>query len=173
MHHHPSFITVLTAAIRRTPAGLGRATTMRHWVRSGALVVGTALGLSLAGAPVARSAQAENQLAIEPGTVISEIAVNAITQLSCAGGLCTCPAGQIATGGGAECSGRDTLMSSVPVGSPATSWRARCQRLTEVRFAAPVVAGPNAGATTLPVVVDIQRLDGLPPATTHVICATP
>ena len=173
MQHDAIFRNMLTSAIRRTSASLWRQTARRHWFRSGALVVGTALGLSLVGTPVARSAQVDNQLANEAGEVITQITVNAITQLSCAGPLCACPVGQIATGGGAECAGRDTLMSSFPSGSPANSWRANCQRLTEVRRPVLVNTGDGAGVTVEPVVTDIIRIDGFPPIRTHVVCATP
>ena len=155
---------------------------MRHWFRSSALVIGTAIGLSLVGAPVARSAQTDNQLSVETGNqlslesgeVSSEITVGAITQRTCVGGTCACLAGQIATGGGADCAGRDTLVTSVPSG--VTGWEARCQQLTEfrrqVQVIVPATPGNPFGNTVEPVVADVVRLPSAP-STIHVICATP
>jgi hypothetical protein len=176
MQHDAWFKRMLPSTIGRTSTGQQKESAMRHWFRSGALVIGTALGLSLAGAPVARSAQTDNQLSIEAGNqlsfeageVIREITVGAITQRTCGGGSCACQGSQIATGGGAECVARDTLMVSAPSGSPANAWVARCQRLTEIRLPASVTTG---GTTVTPVVVDIVRQDGVPPLMTHVICA--
>ena len=172
MQDYASFRQMLESAIRRS-AGQWRETATRHGRRSRALVIGTALGLVLAGAPpVVRSAQTDNQLSIDTGDVISEITVNAITQRTCAGPLCMCPAGQIVTGGGAQCVGMDTLQQSIPFGDPATSWRASCVRLMERRLREMVLGGQNALITANPIVEDIQRFT-IPPATTHVICATP
>ena len=172
MQHYAWLRTILTSAIRRTSTRRRKESAMRHWLRSCALVIGTALGLSLAGAapPVARSAQTDNQLSIETGNVIEEITVGAITQRICGGGSCACQGGQIATGGGAQCNGRDTLMMSMPVGSPANTWVATCQQLTEIRLPVNVT---NGGATVIPIVVDIRRVDGVAPVMTRVICATP
>jgi hypothetical protein len=135
-----------------------------HWWRPGALVIGTALGLTLAGAPpVVKSAQIEQQLALGGGEVINEVTINAVTQRTCAGSTCSCQGAQIATGGGARCADRDTLMSSYPL-SPST-WFAFCQRLTEVRG---VVPGPPP----VLVVFDIIRVAETP-ASTYVVCSTP
>jgi hypothetical protein len=183
MQHYARLRTMLTSAIRRTSTGQWKESAMRHWFRSCALVMGTALGLSLAGAPVARSAQTDNQLSVETGNqpslesgeVISEITVGAITQRTCVGGTCACQAGEIATGGGADCAGRDTLMRSVPSG--VTRWEAVCQRLTEfrrrVQVVSPGIQGNPFGTTTEDIVVDIVRQDNVAPSTTHVVCATP
>lgn len=169
MRHDARFRKMLTSAIQRTPAGHWRGTTTRHWFRSSALVIGTALGLVLAGAPpAARSAQTDNQLSIETGNqlsldtgeVISEITVNAVTQRSCGGPVCFCLPTETLTGGGARCSGRDTLEESFP--DTASTWRASCQRLVEVKGAGP----------TGPVVTDIVRFN-VPPAATFALCSTP
>jgi hypothetical protein len=177
MQHYAWFSKMLTPAIR--PADLWRESATRHWSRSSALVIGTALGLSLAGAPVARSAQTDsqlsietgNQLSIETGNVIEEITVGAITQRICGGRSCTCPTGQIVTGGGAQCAAPllDTLQESGSLNSQ--SWQATCTRLIETRRPAGV-ATTGGGGTTEPVVVDIQRFP-VAPATTQVFCATP
>jgi hypothetical protein len=180
---HFAWFKMVQSAIGPRSTGRWKESAMRPWFRSCALVIGTALGLSLAGAPVARSEQPDSQLAVatgnqqsfDAGEVISEITVGAITKRTCVGGTCACQAGEIATGGGADCAGRDTLMRSVPSG--VTRWEAVCQRLTEfrrrVQVVSPGIQGNPFGTTTEDIVVDIVRQDNVAPSTTHVVCATP
>ena len=144
----------------------------RRSFRSCALIIGTALGLSLAGAPsAATSAQVDNQWSAAAGEVIDEIVINAVTQRTCAGGVCACQAGETVVGGGARCMGLDTLQESFPVAAPTPGWRAQCVRLLEVRRSAIVQTAGGAGASE-PVVVDTHRF-AISPASTHVICSTP
>ena len=135
------------------------ATTASHWWKSGALVIGTALGLALAGAPVVKSAQVTNQRSIETETVIAETTVYPTTVRTCGGSTCSCAAPETATGGGARCSDRDTLTLSFPLN--ATTWMAMCQQLIEIRGAVPGTPGIA--------VLDIIRVPA-PPASTYVVC---
>ena len=163
MQHHAWLAKMLASAIRRTPAVQWRDNDMRRWFRSGALVLGTALGLVLADAPpAARSAQIESQLSSGTENVIGEITVNAITQRTCGGAVCSCAAGTTLVGGGARCAGRDTLQESAPAN--ATTWTAFCQQLVEIRG--------GVAATGQLVVLDIQRFTTVA-ATASVICSTP
>jgi hypothetical protein len=132
-----------------------------HWWRPAALVIGTALGLALAGAPpVVKSAQVANQQSLETQTVVDELTVFPTTVVTCAGSVCSCTTpGETVTGGGARCSGRDTLMSSAPSG--ALTWTAMCMQLFEIR--GPVPGTPGVA------VLDIVRVPTVP-ANTYVVC---
>ena len=131
-----------------------------RWWKTGALVIGTALGLALAGAPpVVKSAQVANQLSVETQSVIGEVTVYPTTVRTCGGSSCSCAPPETATGGGARCSERDTLAFSFP--ASATTWTAMCQQLIEIRGGVP--------GTPSVVVLDIVRVPA-PPANTYVVC---
>lgn len=163
MQHYAWFRQVLKSAIRRIPAGQWRETAMRHWCRSCALVIGTALGLFLAVAPpAARSAPTDNQLPVNTGDVGDEITVNGVTRRICSGPICACQSGEMLLSGGAQCAARDTLRESFPLS--ASIWQASCQHLLEIRG--------SVVTTGQVVVLDIIRTPA-PPASTSVLCATP
>jgi hypothetical protein len=148
------------SATRRAPADQRQENIAGRWWKTGALVIGTALGLALAGAPpVVKSAQVANQLSVETETVIDQMTVYPTTVRTCAGPVCSCAAPETATGGGARCSDRDTLTSSFPAN--ATTWTAMCQQLIEIRGAVPGTPGIA--------VLDIIRVPA-PPANTYVVC---